>query len=94
MKEAGTPVTIAALKTLVESNGHSFPKVPKSTSLMIWPMDYLAADMTKRKAWRIFHGNERKGIVTHAFDTVTYEPVDEDAAALREMKMRKFINET
>jgi len=90
MKEAGTPADIATLRSLVESHGHLFPKVPKATSMMIWPVTYRAVDMTERKSWRIFHGSERKGIFTHAFDTVTYEPVDEDAASLREMKHRNL----
>jgi hypothetical protein len=91
MKEAGTPADIATLRSLVESHGHVFPRVPKSTSLMIWPIEYIDANMSQRKLWRIFHGNERKGIFTHAFDTVTYEPVDEDASDLRRInKMKTF----
>jgi hypothetical protein len=91
MLEAGTPSDIHTLKNLVESHGHVFPRVPKSTSIMIWPIEYVAADMSKRKLWRIFHGSERKGIFTHAFDTVTYEPVDEDASDQRQLNQMKIF---
>lgn len=89
MREAGTPKDVAALRNLVESRGHVFPKVPKSTSIMIWPVAYRAPDMTERKAWRIFHGSERTNIFSYAFDTVTYQPIDEDAAAQRELNILK-----
>lgn len=91
MAEAGTPKDIATLKSLVESHGHTFPKVPKSTSIMIWPIEYIAADDSDRKAWKIFHGNERIGLTVHIFDTITYEPIDEEAADFRYLKRRNLI---